>query len=79
MLMGCISVRKEEEYRSLVENFADWNQYSHLQLNARKTKELMVDFQKKEPPLVPATIQGENIKVVNIYEYLGLHLCDKLG
>lgn len=62
-----------------MKSFVDWCQCNHLQLNARKTKELVVDFQqlKSLPSLV--TIQGENIEVVNIRTSIGAYLCDKLG
>lgn len=50
----------------MVNNFVDWCQHKHLQLNVRKTK---------SPP-VSVTIQGENIEGVM---YLGVHLCDNMA
>lgn len=61
---------REAEYWSLVNSFVNWCQCNHLQLNARKTKELLMDFQKTKSPPAPVTIQGENVEVVNT-------LCDE--
>ncbi|KAI4883190.1 hypothetical protein NFI96_029396, partial [Prochilodus magdalenae] len=51
---------------------------NHLQINAGKTKELMVDFRRcrHPPPLV--NIRGMDIERVDSYKYLGVHLNNKL-
>lgn len=38
VIVGCIRGGQEDEYRSLVENFAEWCKLDQLQLNIRKTK-----------------------------------------
>lgn len=46
----------KEKYRNLVHNVVDWCQHNHLQLNARKTNEIVVNFWKKKFPTVPVSI-----------------------
>lgn len=77
-IVGCIRDGQEEEYRSLVEDFVQWCRLNHLQLNTAKTKEMVVDFRKSKHALLPVTIEGVNVEVVNTYKYLGIHLDDKL-
>ena len=43
----------------------------HLQLNATKTKEMVVDSRRSQPPLLPVSIEGVSVEVVNTYKYLG--------
>ncbi|KAG5276868.1 hypothetical protein AALO_G00110700 [Alosa alosa] len=76
--VGCIRNGQEEEYRSLVEDFVQWCKLNHLQLNTSKTKEMVVDFRRSKPTLLPVHIDGVNVEVVSTYKYLGLHLDNKL-
>ena len=50
----------------------------HLQLNATKTKEMVVDSRRSQPPLLPVSIEGVSVEVVNTYKYLGVHIDNKL-
>ena len=77
-IVGCIKDGKEGEYRSLVEDFVRWCRSNHLQLNSSKTKEMVVDFRRKKPHLLPVSIEGVDVEVVRTYKYLGLQLDDKL-
>ncbi|KAI4896395.1 hypothetical protein NFI96_003160 [Prochilodus magdalenae] len=57
----------------------EWCQRNCLQINARKTKELVVDFRRaKHSPPVPVNIQGTDTEIVRSYKYLGVHLNNKL-
>lgn len=67
-----------EEYRSLVEDFVLWCGKNHLQPNISKTKELVVHFCQGKRPLIPVTIQGENVEVLKGYKYIGMHINNKL-
>ncbi|KAI3371709.1 hypothetical protein L3Q82_024275, partial [Scortum barcoo] len=50
-----------------------------LQINAGKTKELVVDFRRRRhSPPAPVSIQGTDIDTVKSYKYLGVHLNDSL-
>ena len=46
-VVGCISVGQREEYKALVDGFVEWAENKHLHLNVNKTREMMIDFQKK--------------------------------
>ena len=47
-------------------------------MNTSKTKEMVIDFSRKAPPIAPVNIQGGDIEVVSVYKYLGVHLNNKL-
>ena len=64
--------------QELVEDFVQWCNLNHLQLNTGKTKEMVVDFCRSEPILLPVSIEGVNVDMVNMYKYLGIHLDNKL-
>ena len=78
-IVSCITDDNEVEYRALVESFVGWCDTNHLQLNIRKTKELVVDYRrsKKRPP-TPITIRGEEVEAVDNYKFLGVHINNKL-
>ncbi|KAI4903673.1 hypothetical protein NFI96_008971 [Prochilodus magdalenae] len=77
-IVGCIRNGQEAEYRKLVSDFVSWCKLNQLQLNISKTKEMVVDFRKNRSPQAPVTIDGEEVKVVGTYKYLGVHLDNKL-
>ncbi|KAL3987990.1 autism susceptibility protein [Sarotherodon galilaeus] len=78
-IVGLITDGDDKEYRGLTQDFVDWCQLNYLQINASKTKELVVDFRRhKHPPLQPLNIQGMDIEAVDSYRYLGVHLNSKL-
>ncbi|KAI3376480.1 hypothetical protein L3Q82_016937 [Scortum barcoo] len=69
----------DREYRGLIQDFADWCLRNNLQINAGKTKELVVDFRRRShSPPAPVSIQGMDIDTVKSYKYLGVHLNDNL-
>ena len=51
---------------------------NHLQMNTIKTKEMVIDFSRKAPPIAPVNIQGGDVEVVSAYKYPGVHLNNKL-
>ena len=78
-IVGFITDGDDREYRELTQDFVEWCQRNCLQINAGKTKELVVDFRKsKHSPPVPVNIQGMDIEIVKSYKYLGVHLNNKL-
>ncbi|KAI4884202.1 hypothetical protein NFI96_027037, partial [Prochilodus magdalenae] len=78
-IVGLITNEEDSEYRELILDCVDWCLQNHLQINAGKTKELVVDFRRcrHPPPLV--NIRGMDIERVDSYKYLGVHLNNKLG
>ncbi|KAI3353897.1 hypothetical protein L3Q82_005103 [Scortum barcoo] len=60
-------------------DFVDWCELNHLQVNASKTKEMVIDFSRKpSADIAPVNIQGLDIERVRTYKYLGVHLNNKL-
>ena len=41
------------------------------QLNASKTREMIVDFRKRKTPLAPIIINGDSIERVDCFKFLG--------
>ncbi|KAK3553548.1 hypothetical protein QTP70_004570 [Hemibagrus guttatus] len=77
--VGLVTDDSDREYRDLIQDFVDWCQWNCLQINAVKTKELVVDFHRHEHPSPPpVNIQGKDIERVDSYKYLGVHLNNKL-
>ncbi|KAI3357206.1 hypothetical protein L3Q82_015663, partial [Scortum barcoo] len=67
------------EYRKVIMDFVDWCELNHLQVNASKTKEMVIDFSRKpSSDIAPVNIQGLDIERVRTYKYLGVHLNNKL-
>ncbi len=54
-------------YRGLTESFNN----KHLKLSIRKTNETVLDYQRTRRPPVLFVIQGEEVKRVDSYMYLG--------
>ncbi|XP_055367950.1 uncharacterized protein LOC129604646 [Betta splendens] len=78
-IVGLITDDDDAEYRGLTQNFVDWCQRNHLLINVGKTKEMVVDFRRQQPALIPPMhIQGRDIERVDSYKYLGVHLNNKL-
>ena len=77
-IVGCVSEDNDLEYRSVIMDFVRWCGLNFLQINATKTKEMIVDFRRKPPHTPPVNIQGLNIDIVEDYKYLGVHLNNKL-
>ncbi|KAI3368907.1 hypothetical protein L3Q82_025428 [Scortum barcoo] len=46
-VVGLITDGDDREYRGLIQDFADWCLRNNLQINAGKTKELVVDFRRR--------------------------------
>ncbi|KAI3352693.1 hypothetical protein L3Q82_020181 [Scortum barcoo] len=46
-IVGCVSEGNDCEYRKVIMDFVDWCELNHLQVNASKTKEMVIDFSRK--------------------------------
>ncbi|TWW54691.1 hypothetical protein D4764_0239290, partial [Takifugu flavidus] len=77
--VGLITDGDDTEYRELIQDFVDWSLRNNLQINAGKTKELVVDFRRHNNPLpAPVNILGTDVDVVESYKYLGVYLNNNL-
>ncbi len=63
---------------NFAERFVTWCNDNHLKLNISKTKESGVDCQRNRRPPVLVIIQGEEVKRVDSYKYLGVQINKKL-
>ena len=76
--VGLIRDRDDRAYRELIKDFVDWYQQNYLELNARKNKELSVDFCRHKQPCVQVNTLGKDIEMVTSYKCLGVHMNNKL-
>ena len=58
-------------YREDVNHFTDWCNNNYLQLNVKKTKEMVVDFRTASCTHSPLYIDDELVESVTEYKYLG--------
>lgn len=77
-IVGLITEGDDREYKRLTKDFVDWCQQYQLQINPRKTKELVVDFCRQQSSPALMNIQGMDIERVTSYKYLGVLLNNKL-
>ena len=65
-------------YKNQVETFVKWCDSNFLNLNVRKTKELIMDFRKDCTDHDTLIVQNENVEIVDSYKYLGVLIDHKL-
>ena len=70
-LEGLISNADEQAYRDEVERLVTWCNTNDLELNVKKTKEIIVDFRKEKTPIIPLTINNEEVEIVDDFKFLG--------
>ena len=70
--------RSLDMYFSEIDSFAKWCNDNFLDLNVKKTKEMIFDFRSKLTPHVPTFINDSEVEVVETYKYLGTVIDDKL-
>ena len=65
-------------YFDAIGNFQQWCEDNYLNLNVKKTKEMIIDFSTSAHDIVPVTINAEHVESVHEYKYLGNIIDDKL-
>ena len=78
-LVGLLNQGDDLAYRREVQSFYTWCESNFMKLNVGKTKELVIDFRKKKEKVLPVTINGQLIEIVQSYKCLGVHLDEKLN
>merc|ERR1711895_312881 len=79
-VVGLISAGDETEYRREVARLAAWCRENNLELNISKTKELIIDFRRKnKTDMQPLVINGEEVEIASNFRFLGVHLDDDLS
>lgn len=71
-------IHDTNSYFNAIDKFNAWCDENFLNLNVKKTKEMVFDFSRKQHELVPVTINDEYVDVVSDYKYLGFTIDDKL-
>ena len=69
-LIGLVSDSDESEYRHEVSSLVSWCYTNKLQLNASKTREMIVDFSKGKNPLAPIIVNGDSIERVDCFKLI---------
>ncbi len=71
VVLGLINNNDEAAYLDEVERLTSWCQDNCLSLNVSKTKELIVDFRKRQQrPYTPLMISGTPVERVSSFKYL---------
>ncbi len=79
MVLGLINNNDEAAYLDEVERLTSWCQDNCLSLNVSKTKELIVDFRKRQQwPYTPLMISGTPVERVSSFKYLGVNISKDL-
>ncbi len=79
VVLGLNSNNDETAYLDEVERLTSWCQDNCLSLNVSKTKELIVDFRKRQQwPYTPLMISGTPVERVSSFKYLGVNISEDL-
>ncbi len=79
VVLGLISNKCETAYLNEVEILSSWCKDTYLSLNVSKTKELIVDFRKRQQrPYTPLMISGTPVERVSSFKYLGVNISEDL-
>ncbi len=79
VVLGLINNEDEAAYLHEVERITSWCQDNCLSLNVSKTKELIVDFRKRQQsPYSPLMISGTPVERVSSFKYLGVNISEDL-
>ncbi len=79
VVLGLISNNDETAYLDEVERLTSWCQDNCLSLNVSKTKELIVDFRKRQQrPYTPLMISGTPVERVSSFKYIGVNISEEL-
>ena len=75
---GLITNNDETAYREEMKALGVWCQKNNLSLNVNKTKEMIVDFRKKQRTHPPIHINRTTVEKVESFKFLGVHITDRL-
>ncbi|XP_051521146.1 sialidase-4 isoform X1 [Myxocyprinus asiaticus] len=77
-VVGLITDNDETAYREVVHTLTCWCQEHNLSLNVSKTKEVVVDFRRKDREHSPITINGAPVERVSSFKFLSVHITEEL-
>ena len=67
-----------QTYKKQVQSFVQWCDLNFLNLNVKKTMEMIMDFRKSGNVHDPLFIKNERVSIVDRYKYLGVIIDDEL-
>ena len=76
--MGLISHGNETIYRSEVRLLVDWCTNNNLELNIKKTKEMIIDFRKIKNTVCSLEINHQQVEQVKFFTFLGSTITNTL-
>ncbi|MCI4377478.1 hypothetical protein PGIGA_G00204120 [Pangasianodon gigas] len=80
VVVGLITNNDEKAYLEEVNILSTWCRNNNLSLNITKTKEMIVDYGKKQVRnYSPLLIKGATVERVRNFKYLGVHLTEDLS
>jgi hypothetical protein len=79
VIVGSILNNEECMYRNQVSDFVSWCNANYLNLNVKKTKEMIIDFRRNIIEYSPLEIENEPVQLVHNYKYLGVVIDDRLN
>ena len=68
----------ESACREDVERVVDWCTNNDLELNAAKSKEIIIDFRKNKTAITPLIISKQQAKLVDSFKFLGTTIANTL-
>ncbi len=78
-VIGLISNNDETHYREEVAQLAEWCGANNLSLNVEKTKEVVMDFRRRNSTdHLPLTIDSSTVERVSSTKFLGVHITEDL-
>ncbi len=68
----------ENSHGPVVSNFLTWCDSAFLQVNIKKTKDMVIDFRSSPSSPQPTSVIGQMVEWASSYKYLGLIIDNKL-
>ena len=78
-MIGLITKDNDSVYIDQVNSFVKYCDTNYLELNVVKTKEMIIDYRKKQQLVTAIIIKGVEVENIETYKYLGLTLDNKLN
>ncbi|KAK0136843.1 hypothetical protein N1851_026972 [Merluccius polli] len=70
---------EEVDHGPVVEDCVEWCDNHFLKLNGNKTKDMVIDFRKTSHSIIPTTVKGSLVELVESHKYLGTVIDNKLN
>ncbi len=77
-VVGLITRGDESAYREEIKKLMEWCTENNLALNIKKTKEVIIDFRRKQDVHSPLYINEETVERVSRFKFLGTHISEEL-